>query len=224
MTLSLAGRTRSPAPQPVATRVGGFGGAAGLAAHLRGHRVDLLVDATHPFAEQISANATAAARQTGVPLIAVGRAPWQPREGDRWTEATTMEGVVDALGAAPRRVFLTIGRLRLAPFARAPQHTYLLRTIDPLDAAQRLPNVVPLEARGPFDVAAEEDLMRRHRIDVLVTKNSGGMGAAAKLDAARRLGLPVVLLARPAGAVPVRDVASALQAIRAHGATAPRGV
>ncbi len=221
--LSLAGRTRDPAPQPVAVRVGGFGGADGLAAHLRTEGVDLLVDATHPFAARMSANARSAAAQAGVPLVRAGRPPWQPVPGDDWREVADMAAAADALGVAPRRVFLTVGRLQLSAFAAAPQHHYLVRTIEPLPDDHGLADAVAITVRPPFDATAEARLMAGHRVDVLVTKNSGGDAAAAKLVAARALGLPVILVRRPAEAQGTVGVAQALAIIEAH-ACAHRGV
>ena len=222
--ISLAGRTREPAPQPLPTRVGGFGGIDGLAAHLRAEAIDLLVDATHPFATRITHNARVAAETARVPLIHVERPGWRAGPGDRWLEVADIEAAVDALGEVPRRVFLTIGRLRLGAFARAPRHHYLVRTIDPAAQAYGLPNVAFIEARPPFDAAAEASLMRAHRIAVLVTKNSGGVAAYGKLAAARDLGLSVILLRRPAESGGTVDVAGALAAIEAHVSAARRGV
>ena len=214
-TMSLAGRTALPAPQPLPTRVGGFGGVDGLAAYLERERIDVLVDATHPFASEITRNAQAAAHRTGCPLVAVGRPPWRPEPGDDWCEVADAAAAVAALGAAPRYVFLTIGRLQLAAFAGAPQHHYLVRTIDPADATL-LPGARWIAARAPFDAAAEEAVMRARRIEVLVTKNSGGAATAGKLDAARRIGLPVILLRRPETATDALDIEAALTAIDAH--------
>ncbi len=222
-TISLAGRTDAPAAQPLPTRIGGFGGIDGLAAYLARDGIDLVVDATHPFAARISTNARAAAAIAGCPLISVGRPPWRAQPGDDWHEVADVEAAVAALGAAPRRVFLTIGRLRLADFARAPQHAYLVRTIDPADAAL-LPGAQAIAARGPFEVDAEEALMREHHIGILVTKNSGGAATAAKLVAARRLGLPVVLVRRLEADGTGLDVEAALAAIEAHRTAVPRGV
>ena len=213
--MSLAGRTAAPAPQPLPTRIGGFGGVDGLAAYLERERIDVLVDATHPFAQAISRNARAAASRAGRPLIVVGRQPWRPAPGDDWREVADVAAAVAALGAPSRRVFLTIGRLQLDAFARAPQHRYLVRTIDRADAAF-LPDAKWLEARAPFDAAAEEALMREHDIEVLVTKNSGGDATAGKLEAARMIGLPVILVRRPETYGDQLDVAGALAAIEAH--------
>lgn len=222
--LSLAGRTAAPASQPVPVRVGGFGGVAGLVDHLHANDVEILVDATHPFAAQMSRHAAVAAREADCRFIRVSRPAWRPQPGDRWTSVATMGEAAVALGATPRRVFLTVGRLQLDAFAVAPQHHYLVRTIDPLDADPGLPSLRVIRDRGPFTVEAEERLMRREGIDVLVTKNSGGAAAAAKLVAARRLGLPVVLVARPEPPGPELDVAGALALIADHRASARRGV
>ncbi|CAH1656022.1 Precorrin-6A reductase [Hyphomicrobiales bacterium] len=195
--LSLAGRTREPAPAPIPLRVGGFGGVDGLAAYLATERIDAVIDATHPFAARISAHAAIACPRQGVPLARLTRPAWRPEPGDRWQEVPGMAAAVAALGPAPRRVFLTIGRQELAAFNAAPQHHYLVRSIDAPDGFNA-PQATFLAARGPFALADEEALMRAHAIDVLVTKNAGGSATAAKLIAARSLGLPVVMVARPA--------------------------
>ncbi len=224
--LSLAGRTRDAPDRGVPTRVGGFGGAAGLAAHLLDERVAVLVDATHPFAARMSRHAMAASEQTGCPLVLFSRPAWTPSDGDRWQEVADMDAAAAALGPLRRRIFLTIGRQQLAAFAAAPQHSYLVRSIEPPASGHGLADALFLQARGPFAVADEERLMREHGIDVLVTKNSGGEASVAKLEAARRLQLPVVLVRRPAEArESATGVAEAVAAIRAHlEAPAPRGV
>ncbi|MGO8800047.1 MAG: cobalt-precorrin-6A reductase [Roseiarcus sp.] len=196
--LSLAGRTRNPSASPIPSRIGGFGGAAGLAAFLRSGSFGALVDATHPFAERMSANAVAATRETGTPLVVFSRPPWTPRPGDRWTESPDAESAARAIGAAPRRVFLTVGRLQLPAFEAAPQHEYLIRTIDPPQSPRDLPRHRLLLARGPFTFEDEARLMRAEKIEVLVAKNSGGDSTSAKLDAARSLGLEMILVRRPA--------------------------
>lgn len=212
-TLSLAGRVREPAPQPLPVRVGGFGGIEGLAAYLRDQDIHVLVDATHPFAATMSANAREAACLAGVPLLDAGRGGWLPEPGDRWTEVATMADAARALGAAPRHVFLTVGRLQLAAFAAAPQHHYLVRSIDPVGPEHGLADACFVSARGPFAIDDECRLMREHRIDVLVTKNSGGKASVAKIAAARRLGLPVVLVRPPQGAGARLGVEGVLAAI-----------
>lgn len=195
--LSLAGRTRNPTLPPITHRVGGFGGADGLGDYLRRERIDCLIDATHPFAERISANAEQAARATGTPLVIFTRPPWTPRPGDRWTECADAATAAQTIGARPRRVFLTVGRLQLPAFEAAPQHNYVIRAIDPPEPTPNLPNHRLVLARGPFAIADEIALMRTEQIEILVTKNSGGEATRAKLDAARSLGLDVLLIRPP---------------------------
>jgi precorrin-6A/cobalt-precorrin-6A reductase len=197
VTLSLAGRTAAPAAQPVPVRIGGFGGASGLAAFLEAQAIDVVIDATHPYAAQISANAERAAARARVPLIAIERPAWQQVDGDRWSEVADMPAAVAALGRTPRRVFLALGRNELRPFEAAPQHFYLVRSVDPVEPPLALPDAIYLTGRGPFDEAAEQELLTRHRIDVIVAKNSGGTATYGKIAAARRLGLPVIMLRRP---------------------------
>jgi precorrin-6A/cobalt-precorrin-6A reductase len=198
VTLSLAGRTASPAPQPVPVRVGGFGGAAGLAAWLEAQTIDLLIDATHPYAAQISANAAEAAALTKVPLLALDRPAWIAAGGDRWTEVPDVPAAVQALGSASRRAFLALGRNELAPFAAAPQHFFLIRSVDPVEPRLPVPHAAYLTGRGPFEEADERALLAQHRIDIIIAKNSGGAATYGKIAAARSLGLPVIMLARPA--------------------------
>ena len=220
--ISLAGRTLRPVPQPLPTRVGGFGGAEGLARYLADHRIDALIDATHPFAERMTANAVAAARATATPLLVVLRPPWAPRAGDCWTMVPDMAAAAEALGPAPRRVFLTVGQKDLLPFRDAPRHSYLLRSVDPPPANTLPPDVAFIAARGPFAEDDERDLLIAHRIEVIATKNSGGAATEAKLAAARALGLPVVMVQRP----PPPDeatVGSAAEALAWLHALAPRG-
>lgn len=215
LTLSLAGRTSNPAGQPVPARVGGFGGAAGLEAWLRREGVTVLIDATHPFAARITANAAVAARAAGVPLIALRRPAWQRHEGDRWREVGTVAEAVAALGPAPRRVFVALGRQELAPLLSAPQHFYLVRSVDPVEPPLALPSVAYLLARGPFVEDGEEALFRRYGIDAVLAKNSGGDATYAKLAAARALGIEVVLVRRPSSPEGGIIVASVDEAVRA---------
>jgi precorrin-6A/cobalt-precorrin-6A reductase len=198
VTLSLAGRTAEPLKQPVPVRSGGFGGADGLADYLCAERIDVLIDATHPYAAVISANAAEAARATRVPLIALRRPPWRKVPGDIWTEVETMEDAVQALGQAPRRVFLALGRKELRPFEAAPQHVYLVRSVDPVDPPLAVPHAIYLTARGPFREDEDRALLERHRIDAIVAKNSGGEATYGKIAASRALHLPVIMLKRPA--------------------------
>jgi precorrin-6A/cobalt-precorrin-6A reductase len=197
VTLSLAGRTSAPAAQPVPVRVGGFGGAEGLAAYLRAERIAALIDATHPYAATISANAARAAAVAGVRLLALRRPPWQSIAGDRWIEVADGREAVRALGIAPRRVFLALGRKELAPFGAAAQHHYLVRSVDPVDPPLPVPHASYVVARGPFAEAAERDLLVAHAIDAIVAKNSGGAATYGKIAAARALGIEVILLRRP---------------------------
>ncbi len=206
--LSLAGRTRAPVKPPIPWRAGGFGGVEGLAGYLRSEGVAALIDATHPFAARMRANAAQAAAMADVPRIAVLRPAWRPEDGDRWTEVADMARAFEALGPDRQRVFLSIGRQELANFG--PPHAYLIRSVDPPAALP--PDATVITARGPFTEDAERALLAAHRIEVLVTKNSGGDATAAKLTAARELGLPVVMVARPPPPEPpvVSDVAGAL--------------
>lgn len=227
-TLSLAGVTRSPKASPLDVRTGGFGGAEGLAAYLGRHDVDALVDATHPFAAAMSANAATAAAAAAVPAIAVLRPAWQERPGDRWIRVPDMPSAAAALGPAPRTVFLTVGRKDLAPFRNAPQHLYVVRSVDPPTAEDLPDGATFIAARGPFALENEEILLTEHRIETVVTKDSGGAATVAKLTAARRLGLPVVMVNRPPAAgltVPTVDDAWAwLVARHEETASARRGV
>ena len=218
-TLSLAGRTKNPAASPLPTRTGGFGGVAGLSAYLREDRIDALIDATHPFAAQMSAHAIAAAQAAGVPLAVLTRPEWREQAGDDWREVGSAEEAARVLGEAPRRVLLTVGRLSAGAFAAAPQHHYVLRSIDAPDDPP--PGAEIVLARPPFARDDEIALMRAHAIDIVVTKNAGGEATRAKIDAARALGLPVVMIRRPPllARTVLRDVEAALDWIAAHGAT-----
>lgn len=209
---SYAGRTEAPMGQPIHMRVGGFGGVEGLRNYLTGEGITHLIDATHPFAAQMSTNAVAASASTETPLIALERAPWLAGEGDRWTHVPDIPAAVAALAVPPKRVFLAIGRQHLEPFAAQPQHRYLLRLVD----APTGPLPVPAEvvvARGPFDVAGDMALMQEHGTELVVAKNAGGKGAVAKIAAARALGLPVVMIDRPV--IPPRRVARSVSEVMA---------
>jgi precorrin-6A/cobalt-precorrin-6A reductase len=197
ITLSLAGRTASPAEQPVPVRVGGFGGAAGLADYLAKECIDALIDATHPYASVISANAVEAARRTHVPFLALWRPPWIAVAGDRWTEVSDVGEAVRTLGPMLRRVFVALGRHELAPFVDTPQHHYLIRSVDPVDPPLALPHVDYVTGRGPFREADDHALMDAHRIDIVIAKNSGGAATYGKIAAARILGIGIIMLRRP---------------------------
>lgn len=197
--LSFAGRTLAPVPPPIPHRIGGFGGADGLAAYLRAEGIGAVVDATHPFAVRIAANAVAASAAAGVPLAVLSRPPWSPVDGDRWTQVDDAAAAARALGPEPRRVFLTVGRLELDAFAAAPHHAYLVRTVDPPDPPPPLPRLTQIQGRGPFAEADERALMEREGVEVVVTKNSGGTATHGKVAAARALALPVIVIRRPPG-------------------------
>jgi precorrin-6A/cobalt-precorrin-6A reductase len=195
--LSLAGRTAAPARQPVPVRRGGFGGAAGLADYLAREHIDVLIDATHPYASAISANAWAASQTSDVRFVALRRPPWIAVAGDRWTEVENVRDAVRALGATPRRVFVALGRNEIAPLAEAPQHSYVIRSVDPIDPLLPLPHAVYVTGRGPFVEADELVLMRAHGIEGVIAKNSGGAATYGKIAAARALGVEVIMLRRP---------------------------
>jgi precorrin-6A/cobalt-precorrin-6A reductase len=197
VTLSLAGRTALPVPHAVPVRAGGFGGAAGLADYLMANGIDAMIDATHPYASVISANAVDAARQTGVAFIALRRPPWIKIAGDRWTEVNNTAAAADALGATSRTVFVALGRNDLAPFAAAPQHVYLFRSVDPIDPPLPLPQASYITARGPFSEADDRALMQVYGVECMIAKNSGGEAAYGKIAAARGLNIEVIMVRRP---------------------------
>lgn len=227
VTMSLAGRTENPRTQPVATRVGGFGGAAGLAQYLVREKIDLLVDATHPFAARIGANAVAATAQTGIPLIALARPQWQRRPGDEWIEARDMSHAAALLPEEPATIFLAVGRQEVAPFVAHARHRYIVRSVDPVAPHDLPAGATVILARGPFAAADEERLFATQGVDIVVSKNSGGAATYGKIAAARALSLPVIMIARPVqprpvhlAADPVYDVETAIARIR-HFAALP---
>ncbi|MET7352282.1 cobalt-precorrin-6A reductase [Streptomyces mirabilis] len=212
VTTSLAGRVSRPGALDGDVRVGGFGGADGLARWLREHRVDAVVDATHPFAAAITANAARAAAATGIPAVVLRRPGWTPGPDDRWHWVGSLPEAAALLPSLGRRVFLTTGRLGLAAFAHLSELHFLVRTVEPPEPPMPQDMEVLL-ARGPFTPDDEQALLRAHRVDVLVTKDSGGEATAAKLTAARDLALPVVVVRRPplpADVTTAPDVPSAL--------------
>lgn len=225
-TLSLAGRTAAPRPQPIATRIGGFGGADGLAAFIEQQKIAAVIDATHPYAPRISVNAVVACARAGVGLASLVRPTWKPVAGDKWQTVPVPVAAALAIGSAPRRVFLSIGRQELHAFAAIAQHHYVVRLIEPPQGA-RPHKLVVLQQRGPFDYDAELRLLKERKIDVIVSRNSGGDGTYPKIEAARVLGLPVIMITRPAKPAG-HIVGSAEAAVEwlAHGGTprSPRGV
>lgn len=208
---SLAGRVREPVLPAGRVRIGGFGGADGLGAWLHANRIDAVVDATHPFAARITANAAAATAQAGLPLLVLRRPEWVPGPADAWHVVPDLSAAAAALPGVGERVFLTIGRQGVDVFADSPGW-FLVRAIDPPQVPMPARSELLL-ARGPFTVDDEISLMRRYRIDVLVTKNSGGALTAAKLAAARDVGAPVVMVARtpiPDGVASTADLETAV--------------
>ena len=194
---SLAGRTREPAAVAGGARSGGFGGIEGLIRYLREEHIDVIVDATHPYAEQISRHAVVASRSTGVPLLRVERPPWPRQPGDRWA---LVDSVVEAARVLPdygRRAFLTVGGKELQAFANMDRMWFLVRLVDaPLEPLPLLHAQV-VTGRGPFTAEDERKLLQQHRVDMIVAKNSGGDATYGKIAAARALGLPVILVRRP---------------------------
>ena len=197
VTTALAGRTRQPGPIAGQVRIGGFGGAAGLASYLLDREIDRLIDATHPFAARISRAARLAAERTGVPRLVLRRPPWRRHPLDRWIEVDSVEAAALLVGRIGRRAWLTVGAGALAPFAQAAGVRFVVRLIDPPHETLPLLRYDLVLGRGPFSVAAERQLLQRYAIDVVVCKASGGAATEAKLIAAREFGLPVIMVRRP---------------------------
>ncbi|MEM7521757.1 MAG: cobalt-precorrin-6A reductase [Pseudomonadota bacterium] len=196
-SLSLAGRVTRPKRQPLPMRVGGFGGVAGLCAYLVDAGITHVIDATHPFASQMSHNAAEACTTLDLPSVALVRPPWTAQPGDKWKQVPDIAGAVRALDRPACRVMLAVGRMHLNDFAPNPQHHYVLRLVDPPQEKLPFPQVKVLVDRGPFTASKDKALMQSHGIDLVVSKNSGGKGAVSKILAARDLGLPVIMLDRP---------------------------
>ena len=194
---SLAGRTASPRHPPGELRIGGFGGAAGLAAYLRAERIVAVIDATHPFASRMGWNAAAACRDAGVALLRLERPAWTPAPGDRWDEVNDWDEAARLIASQSRRVLLALGRQELAPFAGLDQVWFLIRSVDAPDPMPPFAQAEVKLARGPFTLADERALLHAHGIDTLVCKNSGGSATDAKLEAAREAGVRVVMRRRP---------------------------
>ncbi|MEH2412445.1 cobalt-precorrin-6A reductase [Nostoc sp.] len=195
---SLAGRTRKPSVPLGDLRVGGFGGVAGLASYLRVMEIDLLIDATHPFATQISCNAADAATEVRVPRLMLIRPPWQKVSGDRWIEVDSVEAAAASVANQVQRVFLTVGRQELAAFAHLEKIWFLMRMIDPPNDDALVPPGMILCDRGPFTLNNERQILIDHNIDTIVSKNSGGDATKPKIIAARELDVKVVMVNRPA--------------------------
>jgi precorrin-6A/cobalt-precorrin-6A reductase len=210
---TLAGRTNNPKTVAGSVRIGGFGGEAGLVDYLKTENIDLIVDATHPFAAQISWHVAGAATEVGIPWLMLVRPAWTRSAEDNWIEVESIEAAVAAIPASAERIFVTIGRQQLAQFARLTDRWCLMRSIDPPDPSIPLPPGKLLLDRGPFSLEGERELLREYRIQAIVSKNSGGDATYAKIIAARELGLPVVMVQRPI--VPegdrVADVSGAIE-------------
>lgn len=191
---SLAGLGKTPTDLTCGVRIGGFGGAAGLAAFIATERVDLLLDATHPYAAQISANAARAAQRTNIPYWALRRPGWQPRLGDDWRHMDDWQHIVAAL-ADFKRPFFTLGREPLAHLDEIPATQQW--TIRCLDAEPNPPRATVIGARGPFTLEGERELFAQYDFDIVISKNSGSIATAPKLQVAREHGLPVLILKRP---------------------------
>jgi precorrin-6A/cobalt-precorrin-6A reductase len=217
VTSSLAGRVARPRLPLGEVRVGGFGGPEALARWLTDHAITAVVDATHPFAERISVSGATACTAAGVPLLRLERPGWSERAGDRWTWVDDLNGAAATIDNPGRRVLLTTGRQGLASFAGIDQAWFLIRCIDPPEPPLPRHHELILD-RGPYTVTSELELIDRHRIDIVVTKDSGGALTVAKLDAARERKLPVIVVRRPArpDTETVTDVAAAAAWALAH--------
>lgn len=200
---SLAGRTHSPHLPPGEVRVGGFGGAAGLRDYLKRERIDLIVDATHPFAERMHGNAVEASRSGGVPLLRLERPLWRPQAGDHWIMADSAEHAAKLAPHHGKRAFLTTGVKDLGAFRDTETVWFLVRLVEPPDGPLPLRHSELIRGRGPFGAADEEALMRRNDIDLLISKESGGDSTYGKIEAARKLEIPVIMIRRPAAALGV---------------------
>ena len=195
--LSYAGRVERLKPQPLPKRIGGFGGVAGLCNYIEASAITHVIDATHPFANQMSRNAVDACKHLKVPLLALTRPPWIAQRGDFWIHMDSIDAVVDWLKIPARRVMLAVGRMHIHEFALQPQHFYLLRLVDPPAYDIPLLDFESIISRGPFTKEDDIALLQNYKIELLVSKNSGGTGARSKIDAARSLGLPVIMINRP---------------------------
>ncbi|NES77824.1 MULTISPECIES: cobalt-precorrin-6A reductase [unclassified Okeania] len=215
---SLAGRTRQPSIKFTHTRIGSFGGVPGLTEYLQAQQIDLLIDATHPFAVQISWNAAIATSELNIPHLMLISPPWEKTEGDRWVEVENKQTVIEILPKLAQRVFLSIGRQELASYAHLQNLWFLMRTIDPPKLNTLLPPGKLLTKRGPFSLLEERSLLQKYKIEAIVSKNSGGDATYAKIIAARELGIPVVMIQRPPlpDGKQVTDVESAVSWLRIY--------
>lgn len=219
--VSFAGRTASPRLPDLPYRTGGFGGAEALAEFLRQEKFEAVIDATHPFASAMTANAVRACGIAHVPLLRLTRAPWKRQSGDQWIKVDDLSAAAEALGPKRKTVFLAIGRQGVSRFAGLP-HRFVVRSVDPVEDSALPDDTTWITVRGPFTLEADEALMRSEAIDVVVSKNSGGDATYSKIAAARHLKLPVIMIRRPGpnvdGEVHEADAAiDWLEALRARG-------
>lgn len=196
VTHSLAGRTDQPKVGAGKVRIGGFGGVDGLIAYLESEEISFVLDATHPFAAKMSLNAEAACKHLGLPLIALSRPPWAKSQADHWHEVPDIESAAAYVAESRCRIFLAIGRQYIDSFNSCTAASFLIRSID-RPSSPLPPNAQVILERGPFDLDHELKLLRGHAIDIIVSKNSGGTATCAKIEAARILGIPVVMVSRP---------------------------
>jgi len=197
--LSLAGITKNPIlPPHVITRIGGFGGVIKMSEWIEEHHIDAVIDATHPFAQQITKNAYQATEIANIPFLRLERPAWKKQEGDIWQEVISVQDAVVKLGTQPLRVFITIGRKELFPFKECPiPHQYWIRSVDRPDELYIPNNAHLIQAKGPFNEDDEISFLQQHQIERVVSKNSGGKTVYAKISAARKLGISVILIQRP---------------------------
>lgn len=211
MTTSLAGRTRDPVLPPGKVRIGGFGGVDGLTRYVTAHQIALIINATHPFATEMSGHAVDTHRETGVPLLRLLRPAWAKRPGDSWIPAADARSAAEICRSLGKRVFLSLGARDLEAFVGLPDIHFLVRLVD-------MPEKMPLArcelitGRGPFSLTDEHALIEQRGIDLIVTKNSGGAATYAKIEVARELGIPVVMIGRPETALRGGDVAESVEA------------
>ncbi len=218
---SLAGRTRTPTLPRGEVRVGGFGGAAGLSAYLKENAITLLINATHPFAATMSANAVAAHQETGVRLLRLLRPAWRKQPDDTWINAPSTKAAAAICRWLGKRVLLSVGSQEVAAFAALPRAHFFVRMVDPPEAPLPLLSSEVIVSKGPFALADERRLLLEREIDLIVTKNSGGDATFAKIGAARELHLPVVMIDRPEialhpGSDVVETVDAAVDWVSAH--------
>ncbi|MEM7726589.1 MAG: cobalt-precorrin-6A reductase [Cyanobacteria bacterium P01_A01_bin.45] len=195
--LSVAGSTSGAGNQPGVTRVGGFGGVSGLIEYLRDRSIDILVDATHPFAAQISTHGYIAAKELDIPRLMLIRPSWKKLPSDNWVEVNNIQEAVNILGEKSQRVFLTVGRKQLPHFSQLPNIWFLMRLIEPPQNNHIIPRGLMIFEKGSFNLNNELQLLSKYQIDTVVSKNSGGDATYPKIAAARSLGVKVVMINRP---------------------------